>query len=289
MIELCTAALLFAAAPDSLAFDVYDARGRPTEMAAVCGALGGADVVFLGERHDDATAHAIQRELLAAASMQAGATGRPLVLGLEMVETDVQTVLDEYLAGLVRESDWLAAGRPWSNYETDYRPLVEFAREDGAAVVGTNAPARYVSLVSRRGGTAVLDSLSDEARAWLPLPVAPPSDALAAKFTDLMGGMAHGAGPSVEGMLAAQNLRDASMAHRIARALDDRPGALVIHVNGSFHSEGRLGIPEHLARLAPEARTLVVTMRPDDGTPPIAEGDDFVILTRGGVDRRRVE
>ena len=62
----------------------------------------------------------------------------------------------------------------------------------------------------------MLDSLGDEARASLPPPHRAPSDALAAKFTDLMGGMAHGAGPSVEGMLAAQNLRDASMADRIA-------------------------------------------------------------------------
>ncbi len=193
-----------------------------------------------------------------------------------MVETDAQAVLDEYLAGLVRESDWLAAGRPWTNYETDYRPLVEFAREHGAHVVATNAPGRYVSLVSRRGGLTVLDSLSAEARAWLPPAVAPPSPALTDKFTGLMGGMPHGAGPTVEGMLAAQNLRDATMAWRIAETLAAQPGALVVHVNGSFHSQGRLGIPEHLARLVPDARVVVVTMAPDATPTP---GDDFTIRT----------
>ena len=282
MLELCTAALLFAAAPDSLAFDVYDARGQRAELAAVCDALDRADVVFLGERHDDATAHALQRELLAAADHAARSADRPLVLGLEMIETDVQTALDEYLAGLIRERDWLAAGRPWSNYEADYRPLVEFARLEGHAVVGTNAPARYVSLVSRRGGLCVLDSLPGEAQHWLPPTVPPPSDRLAAKFTDLMGGMSHGAGPSVDGMLAAQNLRDATMAWQIAHALDRRPGALVVHVNGSFHSENGLGVPEHLARLAPEARQLVVTMQPEDA-PTVFEGNDFLIVTRGGI------
>ena len=94
---------------------------------------------------------------------------------------------------------------------------------------------------------------------------------------DLMGGMPHGAGPTVEGMLAGQNLRDATMAWQIAQSLADHPGALVVHVNGSFHSEGGLGIPEHLARLAPEARVLVVTMAPD--AEPGSLGDDFVIRT----------
>ena len=282
MIELCTAALLFAAAPDSLSFTVYNAQGQQTELAAVCDALDAADVVFLGERHNDATAHALQLELMAAADIAAKRADRPLVLAMEMIETDVQTVLNEYLAGTIRERDWLAAGRPWANYEPDYKPLVEFAKSNGARVVGTNAPGRYVSLVSRSGGTAVLDSLSAHAKAWLPpLPIAPPSDALAAKFMALMGGMSHGSGPTVEGMLAAQNLRDVSMATVTARALEGN--ALVLHVNGSFHSENSLGIPEHLARLAPDARQLVVTMQPDDGSPLVFEGNDFVIVTRGGI------
>ncbi|MEO0557338.1 MAG: ChaN family lipoprotein [Bacteroidota bacterium] len=282
MIELCTAALLFAAASDSLSFTVYNAQGQQTELAAVCGALGDADVVFLGERHNDATAHAIQLELMAVADIAAKNADRPLVLAMEMIEADVQVMLNEYLRGEIRERDWLAAGRPWGNYEADYKPLVEFAKSNGARVVGTNAPGRYVSLVSRAGGTAVLDSLSAHAKAWLPpLPIVPPSDALADKFTALMGGMSHGSGPTVEGMLAAQNLRDVSMAHYTARALDGN--ALVIHVNGSFHSENRLGIPEHLARLAPDARQLIVTMQPDDGSPVVFEGNDFVIVTRGGI------
>ncbi|WP_420456139.1 ChaN family lipoprotein [Rubrivirga sp.] len=251
---------------------VLDANGQSTTLDAVVEAAATADVVFLGEQHDDSTGHAVQRQILQALV----ALDRPVVLALEMVETDVQTVLDEYLAGLVRERDWLAAGRPWSNYDADYRPLVETMRAQGRPVVAANAPARYVSLVSRRGGLAVLDSLSEEARAWLPPTVAPPSDALAANFTDLMGGMPHGAGPTVEGMLAAQNLRDATMAWRIAETLDAHPGALVVHLNGSFHSQGRLGIPEHLARLAPDARVVVVTMAPD-GTP--TPGDDFTVRT----------
>lgn len=281
MVTLCTAALMaLASPPDTSAFAVYVGGERAT-MERVCDLLPEADVVFLGESHGDATHHAVEAYVLAAAHEWASAAGRPLALGLEMVETDVQTALDEYLVGLIRERDWLAAGRPWRGYETDYRPLVEFARERGVPVVGTNVPGRYASLVARRG-LAALDSLPEAARAWLPPHVAPASEPLRTAFTDFMGGMAHGSGPSVEAMLVAQNLRDATMAWRIADVLETHPGALVVHANGSFHSAGRLGIPEHLGRLAPAARVLVVTMREADDidAAPEAGADDVVILTR---------
>ena len=257
--------------PDTVGVAV-STSGGPSSLSAIVEAASRADVLFLGELHDDSLAHVAQLHLLRA--LLDG--DRPVVLALEMVETDVQPVLDEYLSGLIRERDWLAAGRPWSNYDDAYRPLVEHARQSGAPVVATNAPGRYVSLVSRRGVLGVLDSLSATARAWMPPEIAPPSDAVSVKFMDLMGGMAHGAGPSVEGMLAAQNLRDATMAWRIADALAAHPGALVVHLNGSFHSEGGLGIPEHLSRWAPAARALVVTMAPDAAPAP---GDDFSVRT----------
>lgn len=250
--------------------------GAPATLADVMDAAADAEVLILGELHDDSTGHVIERAVLEAAL----AEDRPVILSLEMIETDAQTVLDEYLAGLIRERDFLAASRPWGNYEADYRPLVEAARLGGAPVVAANAPGRYVSLVSRRGWTS-LDSLSEHAWTWLPPSVSPPSEALAAKFTALMGGMSHGAGPTVEGMLAGQNLRDATMAWSIARALEAHPGALVVHVNGSFHSADRLGVPEHLAQLAPEARVVIVTM--DREAPEGPSADDFVIQTSPSV------
>lgn len=253
--------------------EVRTGDGRPASLADVVAAAERADVLVLGERHDDAAAHAVQLRLLETLLERP----RPVVLSLEMLESDAQTVLDEYLAGLVRERDFLAASRPWSNYADDYRPLVERMRGAGP-VVAANAPGRYVSLVSRRG-LGALDELSPEARAWLPPVVTPPSDALAAKFAEAMGGTAHGAGPSVEGMLAAQNLRDATMAWRVAEALDAHDGALVVHVNGSFHSADRLGVPEHLAGVAPDARVVVVTMEPAGDAPPEPSADDFVIVT----------
>jgi uncharacterized iron-regulated protein len=267
-------------------YAVYTGGATPSTLDAIAGRLADADVVFLGELHDDALGHALQLRLLE----RALAGERPVALGLEMFERDVQPVIDEYLAGHIREQDFRGAARPWPAYEQFYRPLVEAAREAGAPVLATNAPGRYVNLVARRGVDA-LGSVAS-AHAHLPdLPVAPASDSLAAKFAAMMAGMpAHSAGtggPTPENLLAAQNLRDAAMAEVVARWLSDNVGGLVIHANGLFHSEGGLGIPEHVARYRPGTRILVVTMgRSQDPLrpPPAAQGDDYRVLTLGPAD-----
>ena len=61
---------------------------------------------------------------------------------MEMFERDAQIVLDEYLNDLITEKKFLDDSRPWENYKTDYRPLVEFARVNKLNVIAANAPRR---------------------------------------------------------------------------------------------------------------------------------------------------
>ena len=39
--------------------------------------------------------------------------------------------------------------RPWPNYDSDYRPMVQVAKNEGLPVICANAPRRYVSLAGR--------------------------------------------------------------------------------------------------------------------------------------------
>ncbi|MGH9944584.1 MAG: ChaN family lipoprotein [Pyrinomonadaceae bacterium] len=252
-------------------YQIYNAKGEAVSLADVIDAMGAADAVFVGELHNDALAHAVELELLQGAFTRYGGESvekgkrRPVALSLEMFERDVQMVLDEYLAGLVQERHFLRASRPWDNYQTDYRPLVEFARTHKLPVLAANAPERYVNRVSRLGRDA-LKELSGQARSgWLaPLPYGDASAPYAEKFRGVMGGMPAAAMQnSPHGalhLLDAQTLRDATMGHSIAEYLGRQPGALVINVNGNFHSEGRLGAPEHLLAYRPRARVLVVSV-----------------------------
>jgi uncharacterized iron-regulated protein len=273
-------------------YRVYDSAGRSVRLADVVEAMSRADVLFVGETHSDPVAHALEAELLreAFARFHSGdeRARRPVALSLEMFERDVQVIVDEYLSGLITESHFLASSRPWKNYATDYKPLVEFARANRLGVIAANAPARYVSLASR-SGVASLQTLSQQARAWLaPLPIASASTAYAAKFARAMSGDPTHAAPAH--ILDGQNLRDATMAYAVAEHLKRETRAFVLHVNGRFHSEERLGVPEHLARYRPQARTLVVTLVttksfPSFDAPADARLGDFVIVTNASLPR----
>jgi uncharacterized iron-regulated protein len=206
-----------------------------------------------------------------------------------MFERDVQIVLDEYLASHITESHFLLSSRPWGNYKTDYRPLVELAKEKGLPVIAANAPRRYVNMVSR-GGRAKLDGLSREAKKSLaPLPYGEPSAEYSRRFRALMGSSPE-ASMGLDNILSSQSLWDATMAYWIANALKRNKGDLVVHLNGGFHTAYRLGTVEHLARYRPKAKAIVVTMRYEQEFKNFDKSKhegigDFVVLTDGSAPR----
>src|SRR5690606_16413587 len=106
-------------------FRVFTGAGARATLDDVIGAMAAAQVVFIGETHDDPTAHMLQLELLQRATLAYGRTTaarRPVALSLEFFERDAQLPLDEYLAGLITESSFRTDARPWPRYATDYRP-----------------------------------------------------------------------------------------------------------------------------------------------------------------------
>ena len=81
-------------------FSVWRGNGQRSSFSKLLSAAHEADVVMLGEDHHDAVTHKLQEILFARL-----AASRPATLSLEMFETDVQHVIDEYLGGLLREQD----------------------------------------------------------------------------------------------------------------------------------------------------------------------------------------
>ena len=262
------------------------ATGEDVSLPMLLGRVASADVVFFGEFHDDAETHRAELALLSAI----GELGRPVVLSLEMFETDVQGVLTDYLAGRISEADFLERSRPWGNYGTDYRPLVELARFRGWPVVAANVPRPWASAVGREG-LAALDSLTPFERSHAATDIACPDDAYRARFMQAMGG--HGdAGSGVPADMAerfylAQCLKDETMAESIVNALRMAPtGAILVHYNGAFHSDFGLGTASRVARREASWDILVLTAVPSPDPAaadvrPHAERAAFVIFTQG--------
>lgn len=282
------AAAVAAPAPGYAAHRVYDSkRKRITDFEAMLATLAKADIVFLGEQHDDPRTHQLQAAVLEGIARRRAGT---VVLALEMFERDVQPVLDDYLARNVAEQDFLAASRPWPNYRTDYRPLVEFARAGGWPVVAGNVPRRLASMVSR-GGLATLDTLASEQRAFVAEQLSCPRDDYWKRFRETMGDMSgHGMQLSPEQLEAtvwrvyeAQCVKDETMAESIAESFTTT-GAPVVHANGSFHSDYRLGTVSRVARRLPKAKIVVVSFVPVEDLDAVDGKSrrrlgDFVVFT----------
>ena len=271
-------------------YRVFDATGNQSSLAAIVKAMDGADAIFLGEQHDDLVGHTVEFEIFKQAVAQYS-DRRKVALSMEMFERDVQIVVNEYLAGQISEAQFLASSRPWGNYKTDYRPLLELAKDKKLTVIAANAPRRYVNMVSR-GGRDTLNGLSKEAKSWLaPLPYGEPSDAYAKKFKDLMGPSPE-AQMGIDKILASQSLWDATMANSVANYLKKNKRALVVHLNGGFHTESRLGTIQQLLKYRPKAKVLVVTIRYEDDFKTFDKAKhsaigDFVILTDAKVPRSK--
>lgn len=273
---------------------VYDTKaGAWVDFEVMAAAVAGADAVFVGEQHNDPNTHLLERALLEALARRRA----DLVVSLEMFERDTQAALDAYLAGTLDEAAFLKDSRPWPRYQTDYKPLVEFAREKGWPVIAANVPRPLASGVAKTGLSS-LETLAPEQKPWIASEIQCPKDAYFDRFSETMGGHPAGDGPDavakqramVERYYYAQCLKDEVMGESVARvAKGPGEGPLVVHYNGAFHSDFALGAAERAARRLPGSRIAVISMLPVaslDGLTPAGEDltrADFLVYTLAPV------
>ncbi|MFN7671296.1 MAG: ChaN family lipoprotein [Planctomycetota bacterium] len=219
------------------------------------------DVVFLGETHVDDTTHQVELRVLE--ELLRARQGK-VVLSMEMFERDVQPVLDDYLAGRIDEGEFLQKARPWQNYRTAYRPLVEAAKAAKIPVIAANFPGSLRRAFAGGGGKAALDKLTAEQRALLPAEIFPASaqywERVERAVRGHMGG--GGSGTPEERLYDTQNLWDNAMGDAVAQALAKHAGSLVLHVAGGFHVAYRDGTVAQFQRRAKDRTFAVVSIAP---------------------------
>lgn len=236
---------------DKPAYRLFDRAGKETRYGTMLDHLETAAVVLFGELHIDPIVHWLQFEVTKDLFTR---VRERLIVGAEMFEADDQIIIEEYLAGTIGHGALIAEAKVWDNYDTDYRPIVEFANDHGIPFIGTNIPRRYAGLVARSGLVA-LEGLSEQAKQWIaPLPI--PLYLTSPTYHDLLDlGRAHGM--DAENFLAAQAVKDATMAHFILANLS--PDKLFLHLNGEYHSRRYGGIYWYLKQAQPELAIVTIT------------------------------
>ena len=236
---------------DKPAYRIFDSKGKAVKYDKLLKQASEADVVFFGELHNNPICHWLQYELT---KDLYSLNNKNIILGAEMFESDNQLVINEYLTGLISTTSFEKEARLWSNYNTDYKPLVEFAKDSNLVFIATNIPRRYASVVFKKGWEG-LDSLSAQAKSYIaPLPVEyDPEVECYKKMTEGMPAMG---GHSSATLPMAQAIKDATMAYNIAGYINDN---LFIHYNGAYHSDNFQGILWYLEKYKPGLKIVTIS------------------------------
>jgi len=237
---------LSSVAQDKKAYQIFDKKGKKASYEKLLKAGEKSEVVLFGEYHDNSVVHWLQLELT-----KDLAENKDLVLGAEMIEADNQKQLDQYLKGEINQKQLDSLARLWKNYKTDYKPLVDFAKEKKFSFIATNVPRRYASLVFKKDLVA-LDSLSALEKSWIaPLPIE--FDINLPGYKSMMSMQGGHAG---EKMPKAQAIKDATMAYFINK--NRKENSIFVHYNGTYHSDNYEGINWYLRKLDSEIKIITI-------------------------------
>lgn len=234
----------FAFAQDKPAYTLYNNNGDVAKYSEMVEDFAKSDMVFFGEYHTNPISHWLQIELTKSLYKERGSD---LFFGAEMFENGNQLVLDEYLAGFyVEKKMLLEITQLWGNYQTDYKPLVEFAKENELRFIATNIPRRYASMINK-GGIEILDSISPAAKEMIGPDLKKYFDA--SVYSDMADKMGEHVPPNMLNIQTAQAAKDATMAH--FSIINHKKGNLLFHLDGAYHSNYSRGIIWWINKIKP--------------------------------------
>jgi len=237
-----------------------------TTVDDVIAAAEVADVLLLGEKHDNATHHQLQAALVE----RIGASGRRAGLVWEMIEPEKDFILNNAqqtgAASLGAALAWAQSG--WPDW-TEYAPIAEAALRNDVAMRGAALSRRQLrglldnelavaDLVPRMLDTSRHEALLDQLE------------------------ISHcGAVPrtSLGGMADVQMARDAALARVTAEMIADKTFPIVI--TGGGHARRDRGVPWHLPRRATLVVAFVEVQRGEENPAQYLEpgAADFIWFT----------
>ena len=271
---------------DKPAYKIFTGEGKKADYEDLLKVASKSDVIFFGELHDNPIVHWLELEITKSLF---AAIGKDLILSAEMFETDNQILIDEYFAGTIKETSFENEARLWKNYGTDYKPLLNFAKENGLKFVASNIPRRYASVVASGGFEALQKIFPEELRYIAPLPIEYDPELACYKDMLSMGGAIGGSmgGKVSENLPKAQAIKDATMAKSIVN--NWQKGKTIIHFNGSYHSDRHMGILWYLDKYNPSMKAATISAVLQDDIEKMSDENkglaDYIIVIPNSMTR----
>ncbi len=252
------------------AFRFYNKNSKEVSAITLVKELSAYDVVLIGEHHDNSINHWLEKRITEAIYEKKNGQ---IILGAEMFERDNQKALNGYLAGKIDAKNLKDSVRLWNNYETDYRPLVDFAKDKTLKFIATNVPRKYASQTSKQGIKSLEELPESEKKFIAKLPIEVTLETPGYKeMKSLMGD--HIDELKLMNFISAQAIKDATMAESILEHL--QTGKTFIHYNGDYHSKQYGGIYWYLKKKKPELKIAVISVFEADKKDLKLPSKDFV-------------
>src|SRR5690554_3075982 len=221
-------------------YKILDSHQKEITLDEMLMDLMEKDIVFFGEFHNNATIHQLQLQVYK--NIQGL---KNWAIGMEMLERDQNRMLQEFMQYSMSWETWKAHEKLWSNFESDYLPILLFAKEHRLPAVATNIPRYLASTVARNGWDSLDNYLKvhPEKKDWIvPLPMTIDYNAPGYNEFPTMFGEQGSHGMDIRLLTDAQAIKDATMAHSILQFLNTHPGKGMFHIQGNFHNKDRSGI-----------------------------------------------
>jgi uncharacterized iron-regulated protein len=232
-----------------------------------------AEVVYLGELHDNPQHHVIQTRILESLLAEGG---RPAI-AFEMVPETRQAALEAAVrsdvdaAEVDRQLAWTAQG--WPDFAM-YWPLFELARKNGLPVVATDLDPAVNRRISRDGLGAAGE---DPARLRSAMPDDPARDQAIARRIRAAHCDQITESRALR-MLESWYARNVVIARRVNEALSQSPQVVVI-IGRGHQSPG--AVPEQLGALRPGTRQYIVALFEGQTDGPAEPMANVVWVTPG--------
>ncbi len=231
----------------------------PEELAK---AVGDADMLLLGEYHDNPDHHRLQAWLVEAFAKARAAAGKPKPpVVFEMIRQEQAQPLKEFMARPnVRPEDlgavieWEKAG--WPDW-TIYLPIASAAFEAGLKIVAGDASRDMLHDASRQN----LKPLPQDIRRRLALEFTLEEPLQKALLDELFKGHCEMVAPALLfPMVDVQHFRDAIFARNMIDAAADAKSGAAVLIAGNGHVRADRGVPVYLAKQSPIPLKIISVM-----------------------------
>jgi len=241
------------------------------DMDEIINRVSDKKIIYVGETHDRYEHHMVQLEVIKALYKK----NPRIAVGMEMFQRPFQKVLDDYIAGMIDEREFLKSSQYFRRWGIDYnlyRDILEFAREVKIPIVALNICRKIVNKVARAG----LDSLTEEEKREIPESMDLTDEKYKNRLKEVFKKHEGSEKRSFDFFYQAQILWDEIMAQSIDEFLKKNPDYQMVVLAGKGHLYFGSGIPKRAFRRNGFDYAIILP----DTTPEMGIADYIVFTER---------